>query len=266
MEGNTRANTYLRSFNVFVSRVRNSDLIEIVVPKFVQRILLTDKTAISNIQHFKKSIQSRSELIEDAVCYLLCMWHSVNVFDVKKPLFPHLIPLELTSSVMLKELCSWKTRGPSIKKSGRLTRSEVDCIVTKRDIGNNTKQLKLEDFKYFCRKLSIGDIVITGKKSLAADIIVKAGKNLVIEVQCKSGKQKLSLTNVKEEVDKSVVTYSKKLKSIFVIVVPSGITYVHSSESISKPNVTVLIPSKYDLEQFFGQKETLECFQMNDLL
>ena len=94
---------------------------------------------------------------------------------------------------------------------------------------------------------------------------MKAGENLVIEVQCKSGKQELSFTDVKEEVDKSVVTYSKKLKSIFVLVVPSGITYVHSSSSISKPNVTVLIPSKYNLKKFFGGKKNLKYFQMNDL-
>lgn len=247
-----QASTYLRSFNIFASP-KETGKIQVVAPKIVQSIVQNMETAIENVLQFRT--QSSSEVIEECVAYFIRMWHCVG--DTTK-LFFSLIPQEMIKSVILKSITQWERRGPVIKKEGKLTCSEIDSIVKNRDIGRNTRQLKFTDFDYFCHKLSLGDLVIFGKKSASADIIIKIGDCQVVEIQCKAGKQQLTPNEVNVEVQKSVVSYSKCFRSIFVLIVPCGAT----KSSITNDRIDVVIPS----ETFFGSKFFLEFFQKNDLL
>jgi hypothetical protein len=86
-----------------------------------------------------------------------------------KHLFPHLIPRKFTASVTLKKLTQWGSRGPVVHINGKLRYGEIDDIVAKRNVGKNTRQLRINDLEYYCKKLSLGDIVVTGDHSTAAD-------------------------------------------------------------------------------------------------
>ena len=257
-----KASMYLRSFNIFASPV--GDKIRIITPQFVHRIVMARKMAIKDILKFRKVQFSRSELMEEVVAYLACLWNSTNVADPTIPLFPHIIPQKLTQLYMLKCIL-WKNRGPVIANNGNLTIPDIDTIVAERSIGNNTKKLSKDNLGYFCQKLALGDVVVTGKKSAAADIIIKLAENMVIEIQCKSGEQILNCQDVQREVMKSVAKISKGFRSIFVMLVASGINYDHTRETIQESRIHVVVPSSSQLESFMGE-ENLRYFQRNDLL
>ena len=103
---------------------------------------------ISNMQKFPNILQTRSEEIELMVARLVCLWHSLSIHNPGISLFPHLIPGEFTKDVVIKELNLWKYRGPVIQDRGRLTKTEIDDIVQRSDIGDNTKQLEFNKLEY----------------------------------------------------------------------------------------------------------------------
>lgn len=189
---------------------------------------------------------------------MLLTWHSYSKFKYSNDIFPFVVPNNLLSDTNI-DLHLWQSRGPVFAKYGRLTDHDIDVIVASRTMGSNTCHLPFHKISYFCSKLEVGDIVMTGDKSSSADVIIKVGETQFIECQFKSGKQRLTLSHVNLEINKSITEHSQ-FKSIFVIFCVSGVKYDHEGTKYNKKNIKVIVPSKDELVSFFGDESMLSYF------
>jgi len=240
---------YLRSFNIFASKVVNSEKVQLVAPAFVSRFLFERSCATFFLHMYQFKRGDKASLFEYAIPDVALVYQHLQDFGGQVVWFPGLLPTTFTS---VTKLSLWECRGPIIQENGKMTQEEIKATVLRCGATNYAKILNIDNLEIFLDELATGQMVLTGPRSATADIFVKAGKKKIIEFQLKAGKQRLSSAEIKTEIKKSVVKLcpNSTYESQFVLVCASG-TKVTKIDS-GNPKLTVHIPTVEQLKNYFG--------------